>query len=105
MKRFESIGAKIKALRKKRKISQEALAEMISMNHRSILRIENQQALPTLETLDKIATALNIDIIDFFEMSNFENKQDIIDGINQIMDKMSFSDLEKFYKSIYYFYN
>ena len=51
------IGTKIKEIRKRKKISQEKLAELVSMNNRSILRIENQQNLPTLETLAKIAAA------------------------------------------------
>ena len=61
------IGKKIKKIRKQKKISQEKLAEMISMNHRSIVRIENAQVVPTLETLGKIAEVLDVKIADFFD--------------------------------------
>ena len=102
---LKQIGLTIKKLRKKKKISQESLAEAISMNYRSIVRIENQHNLPTIETLDKIAKALDVKITDFFETPAFKNKQEIISKINTIAEKMSFEELEKFYKAFYNFYS
>jgi len=97
------IGKKIKEIRKSKKISQEKLAEMISMNHRSILRIENAHTIPTIETLSKIADVLDVKLIDFFETQEFEQKDKIIEDINNCLQKMSDKDLKSFYKSIYYF--
>jgi len=99
------IGTKIKEIRRKRKISQEHLAEMISMNHRTILRIENSHTIPTIETLDKIAKALSVDLADFFAVEHLQNRKDIIQNINETLEKMSDSDLKSFYKAIYFFNN
>ena len=93
-----SIGKKIKKLRKEKKISQEKLAEMISMNHRSILRIENSQTVPTLETLCKIAETLEVDIVDFFEQQKILNRDDIIKQINNKLDELTDEELMVFYK-------
>ena len=98
---IELIGHKIKTIRKQKKISQEKLAEIIEMNTRSILRIENGQTIPTLDTLLKIAIALNVDIKDFFETDTIKNKQEIIEEINNILINMDETELQKFYKSVY----
>ena len=98
------IGTKIKEIRKRKKISQEKLAELVSMNNRSILRIENQQNLPTLETLAKIAEVLEVPITDFFEGSCPRNRQEVIANVNMLMEKMNDKELQTFYKAIYHFY-
>ena len=99
----ESIGIKIKEIRKRKKISQEKLAEMVSMNHRSIVRLENNQTIPTLETLEKIAVALGVRISDFFEDKTVKKRNDIIKDINDCVATMSDEELKNFYKAVYYF--
>ena len=98
------IGKKIKKIRKQKKISQEKLAEMISMNHRSIVRIENAQVVPTLETLGKIAEVLDVKIADFFEVQEFQTREEIVQNINLKLSKMSDDELKAFYKSVCHFF-
>lgn len=104
MTNLNHIGTKIKEIRKRKKISQEKLAELVSMNNRSILRIENQQNLPTLETLAKIADVLDVPITDFFDGSSPQNRQEVIENVNALMKKMNDKELQIFYKAIYHFY-
>lgn len=101
----ELIGKKIKEIRKSKKISQEKLAEMVAMNTRSILRLENAQSSPTLETLEKVADALNVDIKVFFETETLESRSAILENINNSLNKMSDSELKTFYKAVYHFIN
>lgn len=105
MQNLKLIGYKIKEIRKKKKISQEKLAEMISMNHRSIIRLENVHNTPTLETLEKIAQALNVNITDFFEVDSIDSREELIKEINSIIEKLNDNELKTFYKTIYHFYN
>ena len=98
------IGEKIKEIRNRKKISQEKLAEMVSMNGRSIMRLENMQNTPTLETLIKIAKALDVSITDLFQTEYLQDKKDIIAEVNNIMNKMPVEDLRIFYRAIYHFY-
>lgn len=44
--------------RKRANLSQQALAELIGMDRLTVLRIENAQTQPPLETVSKIITAL-----------------------------------------------
>lgn len=102
---LKHIGAKIKEIRKKKKISQEKLAELVSMNNRSILRIENQHNIPTLETLEKIAQVLGVPITDFFETPAALTRKEIVDNINSMLENMDEKELQTFYKAVYHFYH
>lgn len=104
MEKFENLGNRIKEIRKKRHISQEKLAEMVSMNLRSINRIENQHNIPTLETLAKIAEVLEVEISEFFEPNNKLTRREIIDKINSMMEQMEDKELQTFYKALNNFY-
>jgi len=103
MDNLQNLGLKIKEIRKKKRISQEKLAEMVSMNTKSILRLENAQNIPTLETLSKISRVLDIKIADLFEIQEFQNREDIIQDISNCLKKMNDEELKKFYKSVYYY--
>ncbi len=97
------IGLKIKEIRKRKKISQEKLAEMVMMNHRSIVRLENSQSVPTVETLEKIAVALDVSISDFFETKMIKTRTEIVEDINNLIKQMNDDELRTFYKAVYYY--
>ena len=97
------IGARIKEIRKRKKLSQEKLAEMVCMNHRSIVRLENSYSKPSIETLEKIAAALGVSVIDFFETETVKNRSQIVDEINQCIASMTDEELHTFYKAVYHF--
>ncbi len=105
MRDLKLIGQKIKQIRKKKKISQEKLAEMVSMNHRSIVRVENAQTVPTLETLRKIANVLDVDIVDFFKTETLGNKEEIIEKIIDYLNNATETDVKTFYNAVYSFFN
>ena len=98
------IGEKIKEIRRAKKISQEKLAEMISMNHRTINRIENCHTMPTLETLDKIAAALNVNPGDFFQTQTLKSREEITKYILNILSHLNDKELRTFYKAVYNFF-
>jgi transcriptional regulator with XRE-family HTH domain len=68
------IGNRIKTLRQARGISQERLAEIISMNTKYISSIERGKANPTLDTIITIADALKVDMAELFNIA-FEPKE------------------------------
>jgi transcriptional regulator with XRE-family HTH domain len=57
------IGAAIRSLRKKRKLSIEALAAEADMHPYSISRIERGEQNPSWITLVSLADALDVDVI------------------------------------------
>jgi len=61
-----SLGSKIKSLRMQRNMTQNTLAMACNFDKASMSRIESGQSNITLLTLKKIASALNVGLVDFF---------------------------------------
>jgi len=61
-----SLGKKIRMYRKKTGLTQEAMAEKLSLSSKYIQFIENGNRRPSLKVLYKIADILNIDICYLF---------------------------------------
>ena len=61
---YESIGKRIKKLRMEKNLSQEKLAEMITVYPHHISQIENGRRIPSVETLILIANALDVTVDD-----------------------------------------
>ncbi|MGM9572018.1 MAG: helix-turn-helix domain-containing protein [bacterium] len=59
-------GTRIKELRKNKKISARSLALNINLDPSQISKIENNASKPSLDSLEKICTALGITLSDFF---------------------------------------
>jgi transcriptional regulator with XRE-family HTH domain len=70
---MNDLGKKLKQLRLKKNLTQKNLAEKIHCTSAYICQLENGKADPSLSTLKKIATALDITIIDFFR-TQYEEK-------------------------------
>ena len=66
------IGLKIKLLRTKMGISQEKLAEFADLNKNSIGAIERGESSPSIDTLDAIAKAFSIELVDLIDVSKIE---------------------------------
>jgi len=62
-----SIGKNIQTIRKKRGLSQQALGEMLGVSGSMIGQYENNLRNPKPETLEKLASALKVSSIEFFQ--------------------------------------
>lgn len=91
----ELLGARIKEVRKSRKISQEQLSEKVDVDPRYISRIEVGRSYPSLETLENIARALEVEVKELFDFSHQEARPDSIEQINTFLKEMTDDDLKK----------
>lgn len=82
----QNLGKRIQELRKAQGITQEKLAEQISIDITSLSKIETGRNYPQPETLEKIALALSVDIDDLFKFKNNLTKEDYIKLINKNID-------------------
>lgn len=62
-----NVGGRLKSLRDQRGLSLRALAEMCGLSINAISLIERGENSPTVATLHRLATALNVPITDFFQ--------------------------------------
>ena len=67
------IGARIKVLRKQAGLTQEVLAERISLDARHLSRLEMGHNYPSLDTLERIALELNVPLVEFFRFPGDES--------------------------------
>lgn len=66
------IGLKIKLERAKRKLSQEKLAELADLSKTHVGDIERGTTIPTVETLNRIANALDITLVELVDVSKVD---------------------------------
>ena len=71
----ELLGSRIKEIRKLRRLSQEELSEKINIDPKHLSRIEVGRGFPSLDTLERLADVLNVDIKDLFEFSHKAQSQ------------------------------
>ena len=64
---LKKIGNRIKVLRLEKGISQQELAAMINYEKSNMSRLESGGTNPTILTLDKIATALGLELTALLE--------------------------------------
>ncbi len=90
-------GTKIKEIRKQKGLTQKQLGDLCGMADSAIRRYENGNANPKIETLQKIADALEVSIIDLFENISIDEYkqtaeyhramqyQDALDGVAVVL--------------------
>lgn len=67
-KKIPSIAQNIKNIRKEHKLSQDKLSKLAEVAYNTVVKIESgENANPTIETLRKIAKALNVGVDDLIK--------------------------------------
>jgi transcriptional regulator with XRE-family HTH domain len=61
------IAIRLKTSRKARRLTQEALADMVGRSVDAISNIERAKGLPSLDTLEAVAAKLEVPIAEFFD--------------------------------------
>ena len=103
----ELLGKKIQQIRKSRGFTQEKLAEIIEMDSGYICKMETGRHTPSLETLEKLANALKVDMKEFLDFSSLQNatvmfqtKENLLKLINE-MPSQNISLLYNIAKSLH----
>jgi transcriptional regulator with XRE-family HTH domain len=68
----KTLGERIRELREARGLTQREIANRIGIDDYYISRLENNHVNPTLATMQKIATALDVELRDFFPSAKAE---------------------------------
>ncbi len=98
----KELGEKIKRLRKKQKLTQEQLAEMIDIAPRNLSSIEVGTSFAKAETLEKILIALNTTTEELFSNDHIKSNEALIKEIHNSISSIQNNKvlLEKVYKVI-----
>lgn len=83
------LGVRIKELRKTRGLSQEQLSGKIDIDPKHLSRIESGRSFPSLDTLEKLANALQVEVKDFFEFAHeAKNTRELKEIINNLLKEV-----------------
>ena len=67
-------GMKVQIARKRLKLSQQEVAELIDRSIETVSNIERGKTSPTVETLERLCNHLNLPILDFFDNDGLMDK-------------------------------
>ncbi|HHT9115754.1 MAG: helix-turn-helix transcriptional regulator [Planctomycetes bacterium] len=82
-------GVRIKEIRKTRGLSQEQLSGKIDIDPKHLSRIESGRSFPSLDTLEKLANALQVEVKDFFEFAHeAKNTRELKEIINNLLKEV-----------------
>ncbi len=83
------VGKNIKAFREQKKLTQEQLAEQLNVTRQAVSNWENEKTQPDVETLHKIACALECSVEELiygerrkFTIVNNINKKTVTEGLS-----------------------
>lgn len=96
-------GYKLKLIRKSKKLTQFALAELAGVNEKHISKIETGVYFPTYKTLNKILKALNLSIDDVglsLETVRTSENQYYIKALQILNNAENEKELEIYYNNI-----
>lgn len=98
----KQFGLRLRELRKRKGLTQENLAELLSIGVRSIGKIETGNSFPSTETLEKIINVFEISPVELFDFEHLQSKDSlkdlIFDMVNSNPDKVQ--DIYKVVKSL-----
>lgn len=79
------LGARIKELRRQAGLSQDQLAERVGIDGKYLSRIEVGKRYPSLDTLEKMASALKVQMKELFDYNHFEEGAATEAGIDALL--------------------
>lgn len=101
----KSLGEKIKRLRKKRKLTQEQLAEIIDIAPRNLCKIEIGESFVKADTLERLLLALDVTTEELFSNDHIKDSKELMTDIYKALETVKTNEhqLEKIYRMIKFF--
>jgi len=94
-KLYQRVGERVRTYRKLAKLTQERLAEKADLSVHYLSRIETGGATPTLESLERIATALKVPIGELFRpKEEQQERKELLGEIDRLLKDRSNDHLQ-----------
>lgn len=90
----QSIGAKLKTLRKSQRLTQQAVADKIGITRATLGNYEINRRVPDLRTLQKLADAFNVGL-DYFGVATADEVLDLLARAKEVFESESVSKERK----------
>lgn len=93
-------GRKIREYRKRKKLTQAELAELVNVDDKHISCIESGKSFPSPDLIERLSIALNIEPKDLFEFYHLQDEADLKKDIILMLEKLNKNELELAHKHI-----
>lgn len=93
-------GRKIKEIRKKRKMTQAQLAELVNVDDKHISCIESGKNFPSADLIERFVNILNIEPKELFEFYHLQDPDNLKKEILYMLDKLQDEEISLVYKYI-----
>lgn len=94
----ELLAKRLKQLRKSRGLTQEKLAELIGRDTKHISKLEIAGSYPSIETLERIARVLDVELKDIFNFDGLKDQNFIKEEFNKLLQYSDEKHLQMLYK-------
>ena len=99
------LGQRIRTLRRLKGWTQQELGDEADVNYKFIGEIERSRQNPSFTILEKIATALGVDLYELFRFEQeFQNRKIVEASLLNILKNMPEDDLKKFHLILHTLY-
>lgn len=98
---IKNVGEQIRRIRKLRGLTQESLAEKTGLQNTYISDVERGDRNTSLETLEKIIEALEVEPVEIFDFARTnDRKQQMIQNLKVLLAEKSPKEVEAIYKIV-----
>lgn len=98
--RKKQLGSRIKELRRAKGLSQDMLSEVVGIESKYLSRIETGGCYPSMDVLEQISDALQVEMMELFNFRHFERGAATPKGIETLLQVASTEDLRLINKII-----
>lgn len=92
---LRNIGSRIKEERKARGFTQELLAEKADITPRYLSRLEVGQQSPSIETLIKLATVLEVELQELFDFGHLGTAKELRGRLRRLISQLDDRSLRR----------
>ena len=86
---LHKLGARLKEIRKARRLTQEALAEQVDLTPQYLSRLEGGRQSPSVETIANLAEALHVDLRELFDLDHQGSVKDVRAKLRTLIQESS----------------
>lgn len=95
---LRQLGRRIRALRTKKGLSQEKLAERAGLNGKYIGEVERGTANISIQNIDKLAHVLGVPLLELLALEHELTRERIVGEIHQMLDEGTEEQLKTVYR-------
>lgn len=94
----QEFAKRLKELRKKRGLTQEQLAELVSVDFRHISFLETARSFPSSELIERLCKVLNVTYSELFNFTTKISRQELLEKFNNIIKSLDDKKLHYLFK-------